>query len=218
MSPTPAGRALQCSLNHLADAKLKVDGIVGPNTMAALAKYEAKDPKRAALLTKVFQVKAPPMVTKAEVRAIAERVARETGVPLDYLLMVVEYENIKAGKDGYLIQASPSGDHVGLAQINKETWEGLYPMGKPFAMALEPYHGVRAIADLYLDNKSQFVKKFGTTAEYTDMVGYTYHNQGAPQAAHFLKTGRWLNPQWVVGQSAEAKDAHRRARQDVRNA
>jgi hypothetical protein len=113
---------------------------------------------------------------------------------VEFCLPIENYTSYHEGDTWYRIDLTPP--FRGLGQFAKGTWDGLRRLGmlKPtYDMSGSPHADVQAIVALYRDSRSAFKRKFKDKV-FTKEVAYAYHNQGAPAAASFLRSGTIAEP------------------------
>lgn len=104
------------------------------------------------------------------------------------------------GHAGYIIERE--GTYRGLGQFSSVTWNSLRKQGlKPsYSSVGTPEHDAMATLLLLRDSTRYHRNTFGM--ELNDFsVAYLYHNQGAPSAANYLRTGILTSPK----QSSDAR-------------
>lgn len=158
--------------------------VMGVEAAIAEAPIERED--QGDVMSKV-QGRGTVSYSRKVVDAAIDRVAGELGVPASYLTLVVELENWVSDDE---VVTTTVGTFRGLGQFNRVTWDSV--MSIPYSRAAEIYPGLTAIARLYKSNRVYHSANLGS--EFTDAVGYLYHNQGAPSAKKFLVTGRLQYP------------------------
>lgn len=225
---------LQSTLVLMGHDLLRVDGVLGPRTLDAyLALSEddrrvvnelltARDPNSVPALREALDVHLTngriraregsevKYVTHEDVAQMIRAVSKELDVPESYLQLMVSLENYST-PDGYAVEYD--GPFRGIAQFNRATWESirrLYPsLNLPeFEVGVtDELQSLLAAGALYHDNKRSFERTFGTEGYFSDEIAYVYHQQGAPAAAEFLRSGRLVHPK----QSESSKLVARRA-------
>lgn len=118
------------------------------------------------------------------------------------LKMIFDHENYsfyREGKKFYSIERE--GTYRGLGQFSESTWKLLFSHGlsEPYTTVGTPSIDVKATLLLLRDSAYFHKRNFGEKL-VDGNIAYLYHNQGAPGAAHFLRTGTLLEP----GQSEKA--------------
>lgn len=177
-------RGAQVLMRHLTGSPLKADGIPGPTTSKMF--YGLPSAHRLLVrdvLGEHYPGVVPVYVTRKEVYDAASVIASETGVPLDAILTIVETENGPGAEGWYLDR---DGKYQGLGQFDRATWKAV--SDSPDSQRVEVIPSLRAIAKLYLSNRSVFIRQF-PFGEFTPEIAYLYHNQGAGSAKSYLTTG-----------------------------
>lgn len=128
----------------------------------------------------------------------------------EYLLLMATTENVVTSDGSFIIEHA--GTFRGIAQFNKVTWEAVMPKGTFESLSANPVTSLVAAIKLWYANKKSFRAEFGSKS-YSPSVGYLYHNQGASQAAKYLKSGR-MTPV-LQSQSAVAKVIANQALKDI---
>jgi hypothetical protein len=140
-----------------------------------------QEPSAANVLLELCNIPYQLWISASEIdRIIAENPDLQNRESYLRLMLSLEAPNID---DGFVNEPQPP--FIGLAQFNRDTWDSISTL--PFSEALDPVQGLKGAVSLYNSNKRSFERKFDGT--YTDEIAYLYHNQGAPSAAQFLRTG-----------------------------
>lgn len=178
-------------------ANIAADGIVGPRTMAALAETRSASAKAAA---KEFNVKQPSQeqgnrvfVPQAQLdSAIRAAVARFGRKVEPFLQLMVKLENFP-GPGGVFTTYDQT--FKGVAQFGADTWS----RGAARLPEVGAYENVRDVeksmllaAWYYIDHEAAFARfrrRSGAQGDFSPELGYLYHQQGAPAAEEFLRTG-----------------------------
>lgn len=121
---------------------------------------------------------------------------------LMHIFSFESYTKVYDGKSGYVI--SHAGTYKGLGQFDAYTWNALQPLGLeyPYSLAGNPTADVRATLLLLRDAGRYHRNKFGFEMKDVN-TAYLFHNQGAPSAASFLRSGVLVYPK----QSKKAREA-----------
>lgn len=214
MSGRDGAKAVQYTLRALGKP-VSADGIIGPQTRAAVSSLTGQD---RALVEALESRVAPPsqrpgwmFVSYATARNAIDAAHAETGVPLSYLASILPLENVEV-TGGY--KTTTSGTFRGLGQFDEQTWNGLRRLGYPLPSfgdgAVRPETAMKAVAYLYQANRKTHAAVF-PGSEFTDELGYLYHNQGAPAAQRYLRTGQLVYPEQsehALSVAASARSQH----------
>lgn len=183
-------------------ASIAADGIVGPRTMAAIAKTSSPAVKAA---VKEFDVKEQVrdsgnrvFIPQAQLdSAIRAAVARFGQKVEPFLRLMVKLENYP-GPGG--VFTTYDGKYKGVAQFAAATWA----LGAARLPEVGTYENVRDVdtsmllaAWYYIDHEAAFARfrrRSGAQGDFSPELGYLYHQQGAPAAEEFLRTGVLRHP------------------------
>lgn len=130
--------------------------------------------------------------------------ATDSATERSMLKMIFNHESYmfkRGGENFYSIERE--GTFRGLGQFSEATWNLLFPHGlaEPYSMVGTPTVDVKATLLLLRDSAYFHKRNFGEKL-VDGNIAYLYHNQGAPGAASFLRTGVLVEP----GQSQKALD------------
>lgn len=183
-------KAVQTVLNGITGSnKLRVDGIDGPATQAAVQEALESTTWFKSFLDDSGYVFTPAeFLSTTQLRQLAQSASESTGVPESYLYETFLHENVPANGG---VNVEFQGTFRGLGQFNERTWRSV--MTAPWVQVSNHSLSALATARLYLDNKKSFLRRF-KDGVFTDEIAYLYHNQGASAAAKFLETGKVKYP------------------------
>lgn len=203
-------RFLQGAIMATSGQRIKVDGVVGPETLRALDKVP---PARRGIVESVAAATAaqmPSMVTPNDVET-AIKLRKYTQVPESYVRLVLKIEPARIGEN---LVVTTDGKYVGLSQFSRETYEWIRmsrfrtPDGDllpsqvlPEFDAFKALKGVdAAVAAIdaasvyYLVNRNVVQAEVRGNVRWTDPVAFLAHNQGGGGAASYLVTGKLKYP------------------------
>lgn len=214
MSARDGAKAVQYTLRALGKP-VAADGVIGPRTDAAISSLTGQDralvESLKARVAKSSQRPGWMFVSYATARNAVDAAHAETGAPLSYLAKILPIENVEV-QGGY--ETTTSGTFRGLGQFNEQTWNGLRRLGHPLPPfsegAVKPDVAMKAVGYLYKENRRSHVASF-PGSEFTDELGYLYHNQGAPAAQRYLRTGQLVYPkqsEHALSVAASARSQH----------
>lgn len=191
-----------------AGASIRPDGQFGPLTAQALsttssrvAKQVAEEfrlglPTVAAASGRVF---VPQSVLEQAIAQVTKKRGRDVEPFLRYMLQA---ENWPAASGLF---TEFEGTYQGVGQFSKATWDlgaakrrtqGEAP--PDYSAVRDVFHSLDMAAWYYRDHEGVYKAHRravpGLIAGYGPMIGYLYHQQGAPGALHFWRTGNMLYP------------------------
>lgn len=129
--------------------------------------------------------------------AIAVAVARFGSEVEPFLRLMIKMENYPAS-DG--VRTSFDGKFKGVGQFASETWAlgaAKFPIVGSYVNVVSTEKSVLLAAWYYVDHKAAYAtlrKTMPLSSGYTPEIAYLFHQQGAPAARSFLKTGRLVYP------------------------
>lgn len=183
--------ALQAYLQATSSTRayIKLDGVLGPKTVAAYEQAVSKGDELVTHVAKKLGVVMPKRLSWAYLKPLIASASAVHGVPEEYFVKTIIIENKVI--DNTMIEVEYEGTHRGLGQFDKPTWEGLPELGVSYEVGTaDDVVSLRAIALLYLNNKQQYeklAKTLSSSAPFSMNVAYFYHNQGGPRASAIIR-------------------------------
>lgn len=198
MEKTDKTFAMQYTLRALGK-NVQADGLLGNQTRSAISSLSGQE--RQILTTLQNQlpnrrstVPGRIFFTSKELADGIGRVSSEQSVPNSFLADMVELENyvVPGG-----VETTTTGNFRGLGQFNRTTWDALIRLGAnlpPWERGVTTVlDSLRAAAYLWKENRRAYLQQ-NPGRIFTDEIAYLYHNQGAPAAVRFLRTGKLVYP------------------------
>lgn len=180
---TASVRALQARLQRQG-AAIAVDGVIGPQTLLAAHEFYAF----AAEVADFPADFAWDYVTWDEIRYVMSIMTREMYVNVSFLNVMIKTENYH---DTMGVLIKNEGYARGIAQFTEATWSKV--TGSDWNESRDVGASLRAAMRLYMANRSVHANSFPGVV-FSDAVAYLYHNQGAPGASKFLRSGKFVYP------------------------
>lgn len=211
LAPDASVRMLQSTLNALTGSKLKLDGVIGRQTLSAFLRAQREGTRAVTAIAAALPVRMPASILTNEVDAVVNSVAKSVTVPRSFLELLLRLEPVRVD-EFFLLDRT--GKFVGLTQFDRRTYDdmrretiadesllgasnalpsfGDFIEATPIEMARV---SLLAASAYYKVNYRRLRRALGRADfKYTDGLAYLAHNQGATGAAQYLTTGSLSAP------------------------
>lgn len=201
-------KTVQAYLNSTAGTKLSVDGVMGSQTLGAIAAHKDSDSLLNTLTTKLkIDTKIEGVYTREELTELARTASAATGAPFEYLMFAFYLENYPAG-DG--VRTEYKATYRGLGQFGRRAWSAVGLSNWEDGVK-DPVLSAWATGRYYMLNKAVFEKQFPGRV-FTKEIAYTFHNLGPGGGAANLQGNP---PSYLAVQSDKAKATAALARRQI---
>lgn len=112
--------ALQNALNSILGTKLKIDGVIGTETINAYYTAVARGDKVVQSITATAGYSLPAAISRKDLDAVVKRVSGAMYSPVSYLELLLKLEPKKVGD---FVLLDREGTFVGITQFNKRSYE-----------------------------------------------------------------------------------------------